>query len=174
MRRFALFVALVGACISPIPGSAQGPAVQLCVAGMQESGGTDSNLAGRDLLIKFLNKEKKDEGPAIENVPINPSVPADALASAKEKKCDYVVTTNQIDTHSTSSWSTGRTSPVNAPTFYATTAYKLTKVSDGSELSSGSIKASDGSSEQAAIGVTMKKIADKVNEAIRKAGPIAK
>src|ERR1035437_1501175 len=174
MQCFALFVALVGVCISPIPGSAQGPAVQLCVAGMQEAGGSDSNAVGRELLIKFLNKEKPDKALPIENVPIPPSVPENALASAKQKGCDYVVTTNLTNTHSVSSWSTGHMSPVNTPTFYATTAYKLTKASDGSELSSGSFKAADSSSEQNALGVTMKKIADKVTGAIRKAGPIAK
>ena len=60
------------------------------------------------------------------------------------------------------------------PTFYVTTAYQLTKVSDGSEMASGNFKASDRGSEQNAIGFTMHKIADKVTQAIKKAGPGAK
>jgi hypothetical protein len=174
MQRFALFVALVAVSIFPVAGSAQGPSVQLCVAGMQVSGGNESDFGGRDLLVKFLSKEKPDKALAIESVPIAPSVPGDALAVAKQKGCDYVVTTNETDTHSVASYSTGRANPVNTPTFYATTAYKLTKASDGSELASGSIKASDGISEQVALGITMRKIADKVTAAIKKAGPIAK
>ena len=58
------------------------------------------------------------------------------------------------------------------PTYYVTTTYKLTKVSDGSEVASGNFKASDRGSEQNAIGFTLHKIADKVTEAIKKAGPV--
>jgi hypothetical protein len=173
MQRFALFAALVAFCSFPLLGSAQGPSVQLCVATMQVSGSNDTSPEGRDMLIKALSKEK-NKGLAIESVPLPPSSPDDALAAAKQKGCDYIVTTNLAETHSVNSYSTGRANPVNTPTFYATTAYKLSKVSDGSEVSSGSFKASDSISEQSALGVTMKKIADKVTEVIRKAGPVSK
>jgi len=63
---------------------------------------------------------------------------------------------------------------MSTPTFYVTTTYKLTKVSDGSEVISGNAKASDRGSEQNAIGYTLHKIADRVTEAIKKAGPPAK
>ena len=174
MQRFALLAVLVSLCIFSISGFAQGPTVQLCVAGMQVSGSAASNTVGRDLLIKFLSKEKPDKTLTIKNVPINQAVPEEALAFAKQEGCDYVVTTNQAEMHSDSSWWGGGTSGVNMQTFFVTTAYKLTKVSEGSEVSSGSFKASDKGSEQNAIGFTMKKIADKVTEAIRKAGPVAK
>jgi hypothetical protein len=175
MQRGALLAVLIGLCIFSIPGSAQGPAVQLCVAGMQVAGSSASDTVGRELLIKFLNKEKPDKALPIENVPIPPAVPEDALAFSKQKGCDYLVTTNQTEVHSDSSWGSGPgATSLNIQTFFVTTAYRLTKVSDGAEMSSGPIKASDKGSEQNAIGFTMKKIADKVTEAIRKAGPIAK
>ena len=174
MQRFALFVASVGLCIFLIPGPAQGQAVQLCVAGMQVSGVNESSGVGQEALIKFLKKEKPDKALPTESVTIPSSTPEDALVAAKQKGCDYLVTTNETNAHAVDSWSTGRTAPVNTPTFYVTTAYKLNKVSDGSELSSGSFKASDSSSEQNALSATMKKIADKVTETIKKAGPIAK
>ena len=173
MQRLPLLLALVSLGIFPITGSAQGPSVQLCVATMQMSGSMDSSPEGRDMLIKFLSKEKT-KGLSIESVPLPPAPPEQALAAAKQKNCEYMVSTNLTDTHSVNSYSTGRANPVNTPTFYATTAYKLIKVSDGSEVSSGSFKASDSISEQSALGVTMKKIADKVTDVIRKAGPIAK
>jgi hypothetical protein len=173
MERLALFVALVGFCIFSIPSFAQGPTVQLCVAGMQVNGvGVDP--VGRELLVKFLNEEKPNKAVSIETVPVPPSVPEEALAFAKQKDCDYVVTTNQTESHSAASYNTGRMSPISAPTYYVTTAYELSKVSDGLEVSSGSFKASDSGSEQNAIGFSMKKIADKVTETIRKAGPIAR
>ena len=143
---------------------------------MQVSSTSGSDPVGRDLLIKSLSKEKGDKSGSIENVPIPPSVPEDALAVAKQKGCDYVVTTNQTELTSQSSWwgGGGPSGGVNMQTFFVTTAYKLTKVSDGSDMSSGSLKASDKGSAQNALGFCMKKIADKVTETIRKAGPVAK
>ncbi len=173
MQRLVFLIALLAPGFFPLAGSAQGPTVQLCVATMQMSGSNDTSPEGRDMLIKFLSKEK-NKGLAIESVPLPPSSPEQALVAAKQKGCDYMVATNLTDTHSVNSLSTGRANPINTPTFYATTAYKLTKVSDGSEVSSGSLKASDSISEQSALGVTMKKIADKVTDVIRKAGPVAK
>ncbi len=173
MQRFALFAALAVFCSFPLSGSGQGSPVQLCVATMQVSGINDTSPEGRDMLIKSLSKEK-NKGLAIESVPLPPASPEEASAAAKQKGCDYMVATNLAETHSVNSYSTGRANPINTPTFYATTAYKLTKVSDGSEVSSGSFKASDSISEQSALGVTMKKIADKVTDVIRKAGPVAK
>jgi hypothetical protein len=173
MQRFALFVASIALCIFAISGFPQSSSVHLCVAGMQVNGG-GADPVGRELLVKFLTKEKPNKAISIESVPIPPSAPEEALAFAKQKGCDYVVTTNQTESHSVASYNTGRLNPVNAPTFYVTTAYQLTKVSDGSDVTSGSFKASDSSSEQNAIGFSMKKIADKVTETIRKAGPIAK
>jgi hypothetical protein len=172
MQRFALLVVLIGLSTCSISGFAQGPTVQLCVAGMQVSGSAASFPPGRDLLIKALSKEKPDKALSIENVPIDQVVPEEALASAKKKSCDYVVTTNQSESHTDSSYWGG--SNVNMPTFFLTTEYKLTKVSDGSDMSSGSFKASDRGSPQNAVGFTMKKVADKVTETIRKAGPVAK
>ena len=173
MQRFVLFVASAGLCILSIPCHAQSASVRLCVAGMQVNTGSSSSPAGRDLLIKFLAKEKP-KGVLVENTPIPPSVPEDALAAAKQQGCDYVVTTNQTESTSESQWWAGPTAGVNMPTFFVTTAYKLTKVSDGSEMAGGSFKASDKGSEQNALAITMKKIADKVTETIRKAGPVGK
>jgi hypothetical protein len=172
MQRFALFVASFALCIFAIPGFPQSSSVHLCVAGMQVNGGSGSDATGRDLLIKFLGKEKGDKAVSIENEPIPPSVPEDALAVAKQKGCDYVVTTNQTESSSESSY--WGASTVNMQTFFVTTAYKLTKVSDASEVASGSFKASDKGSAQNALMISMKKIADKVTQTIRKAGPIAK
>ena len=174
MQRFAFFVAFIGLWFFCVSSSAQNPAVQLCVAGMQVSGGTTSYTLGRDLLIKALNKEKQDKAASIQSVPIAPAAPEEALAAAKQQPCDYLVTTDKVESHVDSSWWAGPTAGVNMPVFFVTTAYKLTKVSDGSDMSSGSFKAQDKGSEQNAVAFTMKKIADKVTETIRKAGPITK
>ena len=176
MHRFALVTALAGLFIFALPGSAQSPAIQLCVAKMQVSGSNNANPVGQDQLMKSLNKEKPDKALSIGNVPIPPAAPEEALAAAKEKGCDYLVTTNQMENRSATNVSKiGGLGTMNTQTNYVTIAFKLTKVSDGSELSSGSLKASnDGPDANPAIGQAMKKIADKVTETIKKAGPVAK
>ena len=173
MRRFVLFFVLLGSSIVVPSSFAQSKALQLCVAGMQVASTSASNVAARDQLIKFLSKEKPDKAFPTEFVPIPQSLPEDALAFAKQSGCQYLVTTNQSEMHSDSSWWGSGTSGVNMQTFFVTTTFKLTKVGDGSEVASGSFKASDKGSEQNAVGFTLKKIADKVTEAIKKGGPIA-
>jgi hypothetical protein len=176
MHRFALVTALAALCIVSIPGSAQSAAVQLCVAAMQVSGSNNTNPAGQDQLIKALNKEKQDKALSIEKAPLPQAMPEEALAAAKEKGCAYVVTTNQTELRSEPGvLVVGGSGRINVQNNYVTIAYKLTKVSDGSGLSSGSFKASSqGPEPSAAIGQSMKKVADKVTETIKKAGPVAK
>ena len=139
---------------------------------MQVNGGINSDTAARDMLVKFLNKEKGDKALSIGNLPIAPAMPADALTAAKQEGCDYVVTTNQTENSSESSY--WGASGVNLQTFFVTIAYKITKVNDGSDVLGASFKASDKGSAQNAIMIAMKKIADKVAPAIRKAGPVTK
>jgi len=176
MHRFAVVAALAGLCVLPIRGSAQSSAVQLCVANMQVSGSNNTMSGGQEQLIKALNKEKPDKALSIQNVPIPQAVPEDALTAAKAKSCDYLVTTDLTEKRTEQNVvSVGGTGRINMQTNYITTAYKLTKVSDGSELSSGSFKASgEGADPNPIIGQTMKKIADKVTDVIKKAGPVAK
>ena len=52
-------------------------------------------------------------------------------------------------------------------TFFVTVTYRLSKVNDGAEQASGSLKASDRSSPQSAVSATMKKTAEKVAEATK-------
>jgi len=165
-----LWLAIVLGCLGQITWAQSAP-VQLCVANMQISGSRIANPAGRELLLKFLGKEK--DASVAQDVPIDALQPDEALQQAKAKNCDYVITTNQIESHSDSTISGAETNinRLSTPTFYVTTTYKLTKVSDGSEVLSGNAKASDRGSEQNAVGFTMHKIANKVTEAIKKAGP---
>ena len=138
---------------------------------MQVLGGSSVDTNARDALIKSLDKEKADKAHPMEKVPLSVSVPADALSYAKDKGCDYVLTTNQTDSHRQ-----GRVMAIagggmaNLETFYVTVAYQLTKVSDGSEVSNGTFKTSDDASEPNAVAGAMKKIAAKVNEELKKGG----
>ncbi len=148
--------------------------VHLCVATLEGAGGEISGTTARDNLIKVLNKQKPDKNSPVtaETVPLEASLPDEVLADAKQKSCDFVVTTKLVEAHSDASYSTG-TAGVNIQTFFVTVAYKLEKVNDGSEISSGSFKAQDRGSEQTAIGFTSNKIAGKVMSEVRKSAAVA-
>ena len=148
--------------------TAQPSSAQLCVANMESIHTGPGTATGRDLLMKFLAKEK-DKSVA-QPVPINSFDPEQALKEAKSKNCAYLLTTKQTESHIENSYMTGAFGETSSPTFYVTMVYKLTKVSDGSELASGNVKAADHASEPAAIGTTMHKIADKVTQTTKKAG----
>lgn len=167
MRHYAVCVlnALALLCLSLVfvPPAA---ALPVCVAAMQGAGGPVSPTASRSELMKVLGKEKNLQ---LEGVPLDTLVPEEALTQAKEKKCDYVVTTDLREMHSSSEYTMGA-SGANLQTFYVTVGYKLNQVSDGAELTSGSFKASDRGSQQNAVDMTLKKVADKVAEVIKK-GP---
>lgn len=153
-------------CLAP----AFGQAPHVCVGNLQGAGGDVSPIASRDALIKFLSKQKNVQ---VETVSLDAVAPEQALAEAKEKKCDYVVTTNLAEMHADTGYSGGLYG-VNQQTFYVTVDYKLTQVSDGAEQASGSFKASDRGSPQAATVATMKKISEKATEAIKKGSAPAK
>ena len=170
MRRFTIAPMVVGIALVSGLAFGQNAIVKLCVGNLEMNGAGGNSTAGREDLIKFLNKEKPDKAISIESMSTDPSSPDAALTAANGQKCDYVVTTNQTESHVESSYS----GSVNLPIFYVTLAYKLTKVSDSSEVASGNVKATDYSSEQNASRFAMRKIAGKVTEAIKKAGTVAK
>ena len=173
--RYCLVCTLFALLLLCLPPAFAQPAtpVHVCVASLEGAGGGVSPTASRDALIKFLSKQKNLQ---LDVAPLNAAGPTQALAEAKEKKCDYVVTTNLVELHSErgSSPPVAGTTPVETLTFHVTVDYKLNKVSDGADISNASFKASDGGSAQNATVSTMRKIADKVADSIKKAGTPAK
>jgi hypothetical protein len=169
MRCYPLVVLAALACASSV-GSAQDSPIQLCVANMQLEDTHSSNPVGQAALMKYLAKEKSKS--AVQYVPIDPAESEPALQTAKAKNCDYVVTTDQTESHVQSDIYGGANTvnPINMPVFYVAVTYKLTKVSDGSEVTSGNMKTSDRGSEKDAIIIAMHKIAPKLTDAIKKAG----
>ncbi len=166
MYRVAICAIFVALCLASIPILAEdnaGP--HLCVGVLEGAGGQISGTVARDTLIKHLNKQKK---PPLTSVPLESSLPDEALAEAKQKACEYVVTTNLVEAHTASAYPPG-VSPnaASVPNFFVTISYKLNKVSDGAEASSGSFKAQDTGSTQNAIGFTLNKMAAKVDGAIK-------
>ncbi len=164
MRRLATLYLFVLGISAALAMAESGTKTQVCVAKLDNNGSTASPTVVRDDLIKFLDKTKNSQA---EGVPLDTSVPSEAVIAAKTKNCDYVVTTNVTEEHSDTGY-TGGLAGVNMQTFYVTVEYHLLKASDGTEVTKGSAKASDRGSPQNAIIATTKKIAEKVNESIKK------
>ena len=163
MFRFAICAIFVALCLASIPILAEDTAgTHVCVSVLAGAGGR-SGTGARDTLVKFLAKQKK---PPLTPVPLQSSLPEEALAEAKQKSCEYVVTTNLVEEHTESGYGPGL-SGVSIPNFFVTTSYKLNKVSDGAEVSTGSCKAQDTGSSENAVGFTMNKIAAKVDAALK-------
>jgi len=164
MRHFPLVVFTAFFFLSIGIAAAQSPPL-LCVANMES--GPGGGTTAQEQLLKFLDKGKNKS--VTQQLPINAAEPAPALEEAKTAHCDYLITTKQTESHQENSLMTGSFGNTSTPTFFVATAYKLTKISDGSDVLSGTLKASDHGSEQDAVGITMHKIADKVADAIKKA-----
>ncbi len=165
MSRLATCIILAALCVACLPVLAADSGTHVCVGVLGSAGGQISGTVARDTLIKWLDKQKK---PPLATVPLDSSAPDEALAEAKQKNCEYVVTTNLVEDHTESGYmpGTGGTT-ASIPNFFVTTSYKLNKVSDGAELSSGTFKAQDTGSPQNAVGFTLNKIAGKVDGAIK-------
>lgn len=164
MRHLAvlfLFVLAVSVFLAVAQSSTK---TQVCVAALDSNGSTASPTLVRDDLIKFMAKVKNSQA---EGVPLNVVAQDLAIKQAKEKNCEYVVTTQVTEEHSDTGY-TGGLAGVNMQTIYVTVDFKLIKVSDGTEQTKGSVKASDRGSAQNAIIATTKKIAEKVNESVKK------
>jgi hypothetical protein len=168
MSRIAICVALLALCLSltSIPLLADDAASpHVCVGVLQSAGGSISGTVARDTLIKWLGKQKKG---TVQTVPLDASVPDEALVEAKQKNCEYVVTTNLVEDHTESGYSPGAgTTTSSIPNFFVTVTYKLNKVADGADVASGSFKAQDTGSPQNAVGFTLNKIAGKVVQAVK-------
>lgn len=137
---------------------------KLCVSIMQGSGGNTSPTVSRDALVKALEKQKNLKGTT---APLNASVAEELSAEAKQKGCAYLVITNLAEDHTESAYGPGVLMSTTIPTFFVTVDYKLVKASDGSNLSSGSVKAQDTGSQQNAVNISMNKMASKIGGALK-------
>lgn len=147
--------------------SAEAQGTKVCVGMVQHSTGKTTAF-GRERLVKELTHKKGSQ--PVEAIPIDASGPEEALADAKQKDCGFVVTTDLTETHTESGYSPGvGVGNQSMPNFFVTVDYKLTKVGDGSSVSSGSIKARDSSGEEQAVAGAMKSIAKKIGPELESA-----
>ncbi len=165
MYRFAICAIFVVLCLVCLPALAQDtPGTHVCVGTLAGAGVQVSGKGSRDTLIKFLAKQKK---PPLTLAPLE-SIPDDNLVEAKQKACEYVVRMDLVELHTESGYLTAMSGAHGSvPNYFVTISYKLNKLSDGSEVSSGTFKAQDTGSPQNAVGFALNKIAAKVDGAIK-------
>lgn len=165
MNRFAICaIALVLFGISAAAFAQDASGGKLCVSIMQGSGGNTSPTVSRDALVKALEKQKNLKGTT---QPLNAPAPEELSAESKQKGCGYLVMTNLAEDHTESAYGPGVLMSTTIPTFFVTVAYKVVKASDGSDVSSGSVKAQDTGSQQNAVNISMNKMAGKIGAALK-------
>ena len=109
------FLALCLFCQSSF---AQDTKVKVGVTALGRASGL-SGAAGRDRLVKSLNKQKKSQ---IEAIPVEGDQVSD---EARQKNCAFVVVTTQTEMQAGSEVDFGRTSTANIPKYKVAVEYKL-------------------------------------------------
>jgi hypothetical protein len=139
--------------------------VRVGVAVLGSASGGLTGAAGRDRLVKSLNKQKKAQ---VEATALDAS--GDQIsAEARQKNCEFVVVTTQTDMQTGSEVMAGRTMTSNVPKYTFAVGYKLYRVSDATVVASGSAKAEDMASPQDVEGQALDSIAKKVASDIKNA-----
>ncbi|HME32557.1 MAG TPA: hypothetical protein VKG65_07385 [Terriglobales bacterium] len=125
-----------------------------------------TGAAGRDRLVKALNKQKKSP---VQAVPIQASGGDQVSAEAREKNCAFVVFTTQTEAHNEGGASGKPGQTTNIPEYHTTVEYKLYRVSDATMVASGSAKAQDIGSLGDVVQQALDRVATKVAADIKTA-----
>jgi VWFA-related protein len=182
MHRFPS-LALIGGvllayfCLACLPLSAQENRVlRVGVAILQSEPGKVSGTEARDRLVKVLNQRKPDKNShfSLEAVPLDASSQAKATAEAREKNCEYVLSTQLTRLQTTSSIVRPNGSALDTvPVFEAAVEYQLTRALDGAAFAIGAAKAEDTTSFQEVVWQTVAQVADKAMADMAKAGRVS-
>ena len=125
--------------------------------------------AGRDQLVKALNKQKKSQ---VQAVPLTPSAGDQISEEARQKNCQFVVFTTETESHAESQTQGVRAGETtNIPEYHATIEYKLYRISDpAAPVATGSAKAHDIGSQGEVVKQALDAVAKKVSADIKNAG----
>jgi len=134
---------------------AQDTKVRVGVTALGSASGL-SGAAGRDRLVKSLNKQKKSQ---VEAIPIEGSQVSD---EARQKNCEFVVVTEQTGMETENQVNFDRMQTTNVPKYKVTLEYKLYRVSDGTVVATGSAKAEDVASPGDVEGLALDNVAKKI------------
>ncbi len=125
--------------------------------------------AGRDRLVKDLNKQKKSD---VQAVPLTASAGDQISEEARQKNCQFVVFTTQTESHAESHNEGAKAGmSTNIPEYHANVEYKVYRISDpATPVATGSAKAHDIGSQGDVVGQALDNVAKKVSADIKNAG----
>lgn len=148
-----------------IPLFCQDTVMRIGVTVLQADAKTVSGAEGRDRLVKELNQHKRDKklNAAIEAVPLQTEWGDKAAAEARQKQCQFVLSTHLTDARTSSAPSFNGSTIDDMPVFSATVEHSLIRVSDGTPSDVASVKEDDPGSLQSAVWIALSHI---VHEAI--------
>ncbi len=164
--RFVLGCSFLAAClVSGYTFAEENQVVRVGVTVLGSATGI-TGAAGRDRLVKALNKQKKSP---VQAVPLEASGGDQISAEAREKNCAFVVFTTQTEAHGQSHITGKPGFEANVPSFHATVEYKLYRLSDATPVASGSVKAEDIGSQGDVVQQALDNVAKKVSADIKNA-----
>lgn len=124
--------------------------------------------AGRDQLVKALNKQKKSQ---VQAVALTTSAGDQISEEARQKNCQFVVFTTQTESHAESHNEGAKAGmSTNIPEYHAEVEYKVYRISDpATPVATGSAKAHDIGSEGDVVKQALDNVAKKVSADIKNA-----
>jgi VWFA-related protein len=133
---------------------------------------TISAIEMRDRLVRALNRQKPDKKRhfSLEVVALETAAGGDAIAEAKARNCQFVLSTLLTDLHTSSKQ--GGTDLAEIAVFDAAVAYRLIRASDGLLIALGSVKAQETTTLPGVVREAMAQVADKAITDIAKAGSV--
>jgi len=168
MQRIRLLLgcsSLLACLVSGLAFSQENQVVRVGITVLGSANGI-TPAAGRDRLVKALNKQKKSQ---LQAVPIEASGGDQISAEAREKNCAFVVFTSQTEALGQSHITGKPGFESNVPSFHATVEYKLYRISDATPVATGSAKAEDVGSQGDVVQQALDNVAKKVSVDIKNA-----
>ena len=174
MRGFSLPTFVPILCLSCLPAFSQEPAVvHVCVAVLRSGANTVSVTQARDRLVKALDQQKPDRKLRLSAsaVPLESPWGTRAMDEAKEKSCEFVLSTRLTNLETSSApAASGSLGTDTVPVFDAIVEYELIRTLDGTVFATGSVKAEDPSSLREAVFAAVARVAAKTIPDIAKNG----
>jgi VWFA-related protein len=162
-------------CVSSISSVAQETGVvRVGVTLLHSDDKAISAIDFRDRLVKALNRQKADKKRhlSVEVVALETAPGTEAGTEAKEKKCQFVLTTLLTDLYTSSVVKPNGSNTVEVPLFHATVEYQLARASDGVLVAAGSAKAEETTTLPEVVREAMAQVADKAIAEIAKTGTV--
>ena len=163
-------------CVSSISSVAQEAAAVR--VGVTVPLGVDKTVSAtemRDRLVKALEHQKPDKKVrfSVEAVALGTEWGSKAIAEAKEKECQFVLSAQLTRVDTSSIQRPNLTDLDTIPMFNVTVEYRLARAVDGATLAIGSVKWKDTTSLQGVVWDAIAQVAGKAIADIAKAGSLA-